>query len=436
VILSPYFAINIYLVCMNAIDEFDISLKKDYIYNIGVQFHYCKDFSMYTRDLQSEVVRLATEYPIVTITGPRQSGKTTLCQTAFPDYEYVNLEELSIREFANKDPKGFLAQYHNKVILDEIQRTPDLPSYIQTIVDKTDESGQFILTGSQRFELTNTINQSLAGRTALVTLLPLSFHELYSNKKSVRIADVLYSGFYPRIFNKNLNPTEAMAFYLATYVERDIRSLINIKNLSVFERFLKICATQIGQLMNYTTIANDCGIDLKTVQAWISVLEANYIIFQVQPHYQNFRKRLTKSSKLYFHDIGFACYLLGISNAEHVMSHPMRGLLFENFIVSEFLKNRYNHVKSNNIYFFRDHVGNEIDLILDYGNQLYSIEIKSSATFNYDFLKGLHYYKKIATDKNTKQLLVYAGDKSYEIKGVKVYSYKDIQKLFNEINRS
>lgn len=389
---------------------------------------------MYKRELQSEVVRLATQYPIVTITGPRQSGKTTLCQTAFPDYTYVNLEELSTREFANQDPKGFLAQYGNKIILDEIQRAPNLPSYIQPMVDKTDESGQFILTGSHQFELTNTINQSLAGRTALVTLLPLSFDELYKHQSSVSLSDLIYSGFYPRIFNKNLNPTEAMSFYLSTYVERDIRSLINIKDLSVFEKFLKICATQIGQLLNYTTLANDCGVDQKTIKAWLSVLEASYIIFQIQPHFQHFRKRLTKSSKLYFHDVGFACYLLGISNSKHVMTHPMRGLLFENFIVSEFLKNRYNHVKDKNIYFFRDHVGNEVDIILDYGTKLYSVEIKSSATFNYDFLKGLNYYHKIAKEKNTRRFLIYGGDEVYETQNVSVYSYKKMNLLFDEIN--
>jgi uncharacterized protein len=388
---------------------------------------------MYPRDLQAEVIRLATQYPVVTITGPRQSGKTTLCQAAFPDYVYVNLEELSIREFAKQDPKGFLAQYNRKIILDEIQRAPDLPSYLQPLIDKTNESGQFILTGSHQFELTHTINQSLAGRTALVTLLPLAFHELYAKQPPAPIADILYSGFYPRIFNKNLNPTEALSFYLTTYVERDIRSLINIKDLSLFERFLKICATQIGQLINYTTIANDCGVDQKTIKAWISVLEASYILLELQPHHQNFRKRLTKLRKLYFYDVGFASYLLGISNAQHMMSHPMRGLLFENFIVTEFLKNRYNQVKDKNIYFFRDHVGNEVDLILDYGNQLYSVEIKSSATFHYDFLKGLNYYKKFAQEKNTKRFLIYAGDMSYATNEVKVYSYKDLAKLFKEI---
>ena len=389
---------------------------------------------MFLRKLQPEVIRLANQYPVVTITGPRQAGKTTLCQAAFPDYDYVNLEDLTVREFAQRDPKGFLAQYSSKVIFDEVQRAPDLPSYIQPIVDKIDQNGQFILTGSQQFELSNTLNQSLAGRTALVTLLPLSFYELYNDKVTPELDEILYSGFYPRIFNKQLHPTEALSFYLATYVERDIRSLINIKDLSTFERFLKLCATQIGQLLNYTTIANDVGIDQKTVKAWLSVLEASYIIFLIQPHYQHFRKRLTKSSKLYFHDVGLASYLLGISDAKHVMSHPMRGLLFENFIISEFLKDRYNRIRDNNLYFFRDNIGNEVDLILDYGSELYSVEIKSSRTFNYEFIKGLNYYETIAKAKNTKRFLVYGGDENYQTNGVDLYSYKSLKHLFAKLN--
>ena len=388
---------------------------------------------MYNRTLQPHILRLATQYPVITMTGPRQSGKTTLCQATFPNHDYVNLEEISIREFANNDPKGFLAQYSDGVILDEIQRAPDLPSYIQPMVDKKDNPGQFILTGSQQFEVTHTINQSLAGRTAVVKLLPLSYHELYNSVAPSSIAEVLYAGFYPRIFNKNLNPTEALGFYLSTYVERDIRTLINIKNLATFERFLKICASQVGQLINYTTIANDCGIEQKTVKSWLSVLEASYIIYQVKPHYQRFRKRLTKSSKLYFYDVGFAAYLLGISSPKHVLSHPLKGLLFENFIVCEFLKNRFNNVKDSNIYFFRDHVGNEVDLILDYGNTLYSVEIKSAETVNYEFLKGLNFYKNLSGEKNSKRFLVYAGDKNYEMNHVKIFSYKNLDDLFSEL---
>lgn len=390
---------------------------------------------MYQRILAPHLVRLAAQYPVITLTGPRQSGKTTLCQTAFPHHEYINLESISTREFANQDPVGFLSRLKNGVILDEIQRAPNLTSYIQPIVDQEDLPGRFILTGSQQFEITQTINQSLAGRTALLKLLPLSYSELYASHPPKNIGDMLYAGFYPRIFHKQLNPTEALSFYLSTYVERDIRSLLHIKDLSTFERFLKICATQIGQLVNYTAIANDCGIDQKTVKSWLSVLEASFIIFQVQPHFQNFRKRLTKSSKLYFYDVGLASYLLGIDNPAHVVTHPLKGLLFENFVISECIKNRFNHVKDNNIYFYRDHVGNEVDVILDYGNELYSIEIKSSETINADFFKGLDFYQSLAGNKNTKRFVIYGGKESYQTRNIKIFSYLDVATFFKEITR-
>lgn len=391
---------------------------------------------MFSRTIKPHLLRLSTQYPVVTMTGPRQSGKTTLCQAAFPNHEYINLEALSTREFANSDPQGFLARIKAGVILDEIQRTPHLTSYIQPIVDKEKKSGRFILTGSQQLEISQTINQSLAGRTALLKLLPLSYPELYEKQPPKNIGELLYAGFYPRIFDQNLNPSEALSFYLSTYVERDIRSLIHVKDLMTFERFLKICATQIGQLLNYTTIANDCGIDQKTVKSWLSVLEASFILYQVQPHYQNFRKRLTKSTKLYFYDVGLSAYLLGISNPAHLLTNPAKGFLFENFIITEFIKNRFNQAKDSNIYFYRDHAGNEVDIILDYGDQLYSIEIKSSETINTEFFKGLHFYKNLAGNKNTRRFLVYAGTKSYETNEIKIFSYQDLNQLFAEINES
>lgn len=376
--------------------------------------------------------RLAKQYPVVTLTGPRQSGKTTLCRMLFNSYDYRSLEDLSTREFALSDPRAFLAQFKNGVVLDEIQRAPDLVSYIQTIVDEQQKAGEFILTGSQQFEVTNTVNQSLAGRTALLKLLPLAYSELYSEKPN--LAELLYSGFYPRIHDKNLNPTEALGFYLNTYVERDLRSLLNIKNLSTFERFLKICATQIGQLTNYSRLANDCGVTVNTIKEWLSLLEASYIIFQLQPHFENFRKRLTKSSKLYFCDVGLACYLLGISDVSHVQTHPLRGELFENFVVCEFLKNRFNHAKSNNLYFFRDHVGNEVDLLLDYGQALVSVEIKSGATLSSDYFKGLKYYKELSGKKNIRSYVVYAGAESMQYHDAMVYSYDKLPTLFDELN--
>lgn len=385
-----------------------------------------------TRILATPLARLATQYPVVTMTGPRQSGKTTLCQTIFNQYAYVNLEDLTNRQRALEDPVGLLAQFSNSVILDEIQRAPDLPSYIQVIVDKVKRPGQFILTGSQQFEVTHSINQSLAGRTALLRLLPLAYSELYG-KQTPQLGDVLYTGFYPRIYQYQLNPTEALSFYLSTYVERDIRSLINIKNLALFERFLKLCATQIGQLTNFSRLANDCGVTQNTIKEWLSILEASYIIFQMQPHFDNFRKRLVKSPKLYFYDVGLAAYLLGMASAAQIETHPMRGALFENFIVAEFLKNRFNHVRDNNLYFFRDHLGCEVDLILDYGQSLISVEIKSGATFSSDAVKNLNEYHTLSKGKNTERFLIYAGKESFDYHGIHVIPYCQLPTLFQSL---
>ncbi len=389
---------------------------------------------MFQRVIKPTLQRLATQYPVITMTGPRQAGKTTLCQQTFTDHAYVNLEDLSLRNQAISDPKGFLAQYKNGVILDEIQRAPELPSYIQPLVDQNQAPGQFILTGSEQLEVTSTINQSLAGRSAILNLLPLSTIETPLWIQNNNLDEILYTGFYPRILEKKLNPTEALAFYLSTYIERDLRQLIHLKDLQTFERFLKLCAGQIGQLTNFSRLANDCGISQNTVKSWLSLLQASYIIFFVQPHFENFRKRLTKSPKLYFHDVGLAAYLLDINKAEHLKQHPLRGALFENLIVSEFLKNRYNHVKKSNLYFFRDHVGNEVDLILDYGHELVSVEIKSSASFHSEYLSGLNYYQKLAGTKNTRRILIYSGETYSSDAQTSIYSYKNLGGLFSTLN--
>jgi uncharacterized protein len=390
---------------------------------------------MIERILSKALIRLAAQYPVITLTGPRQSGKTTLCRTVFASYDYVSLEDLSTRRFAIDDPRGFLQQFKKGVVLDEIQRAPDLLSTIQGIVDEQQSVGQFILTGSQQFEVTSAINQSLAGRTAVLRLLPFSYEEIYSANERPNINEVLYQGFYPRIYDKKLNPTEAQSFYLSTYVERDIRDLLNIKNLSLFERFLKLCASQVGRLTNYSRLANDCGVTQNTVKEWLSILEASYIIFQLQPHFENFRKRLTKSTKLYFYDVGLAAYLLGITSPMHIQNHPLRGELFENFVITEFLKNRYNHVKNNNLYFFRDHIGNEVDLILDYGAELITVEIKAGSTIANDYFKGLHYYHKLSEEKNKRKIIIYAGNQSMQYQDVEVYSYFDLQKIFTLIDQ-
>jgi len=378
---------------------------------------------MIDRIIAPHLKRLASQYPVVTITGPRQSGKTTLCRSLFPEKQYVSLEDPDQRRLANSDPREFLDRVRKGgAILDEIQKAPELVSYIQGIVDEDDILGQFILTGSEQFELTGAISQSLAGRTALLRLLPFSYEELYGESGQDQVDDCLYKGFYPRIHDKDLNPTEALSFYVNTYIERDVRSIKNIVNLSQFESFLRLCASNVGQELNKSRLGNDLGIDLKTVTSWLSVLEASYVIFLLQPHFKNFRKRVTKSPKIYFYDVGLASYLLGVSESGQLQNHPMRGYLFENFIISELVKSRFNGVKDNNLYFYRDNKGTEVDVIIDNGANYTAIEIKSSKTYSDHFLKGLQTYSKINPDVSA-NFIVYGGETRQIISSTELLPY-------------
>ena len=387
---------------------------------------------MIARDLSKKLKEYSNNYPVVTITGPRQSGKTTLCRKLFNKHDYYTLEDLDVRTRAVQDPRTFLEGCLKKgAVLDEIQRAPELTSYIQGIVDEQNINGQFILTGSQNFQLFNTISQSLAGRTALATLLPFSFGEVYKKRK-VSIDQVLFNGFYPRIHDKGLNPSELLGFYMSTYLERDIRSLINIKDLSKFELFLKLCASRTGQILNMSNISNDCGITHNTAKSWLTLLEASYVIHFVRPHHRNFRKRLVKSPKLYFIDVGLAAYLLDIFSESHVANHPLRGALFETFIVSEILKQRFNSGQKSNLYYFRDNVGNEVDLIMDYGIDVICIEIKAGKTVNQDYFKGINYYNKL-NDRIRKSIIVYGGPESYSHAGCEIISYLDIDQAGSKL---
>ena len=359
---------------------------------------------MIRRTIESKLLSLAEQYPVITVTGPRQSGKTTVSTKCFPEHLYLSLEDPDVREHARKDPRGFLAQ-SERMIIDEVQHVPDLVSYIQGIVDRNASAGQFILTGSHQFSLTNMVSQSLAGRTALISLLPFSLEEL---REEFSYEHLIYRGFYPAIIDRNLNPTEALSFYTDTYIQRDLRDIREIRNLRQFESFLRLCASNVGQMLNKTRLANDIGIDGKTVDAWISVLEASYIIYLLPPHYRNFRKRIVKTPKLYFCDVGLASYLLGISTIEHVKSHPLKGMLFENLVVVEKLKRKLNNVEPPSLYFFRDNTGNEVDLLEQYGTDVVSYEIKTTQTLSSSLFKGLNFYKELNPD-NKKSVLVYAG---------------------------
>ncbi|MEJ2664189.1 MAG: ATP-binding protein, partial [Spirochaetia bacterium] len=297
------------------------------------------------RRIGPEIIELSRQFPVITITGPRQSGKTTLAQMLFPDTAYANLEDMQQRDFALNDPKGFLEQFPNGAVIDEIQRAPDLCSYIQVTVDQKKKNGLFILTGSHQFEMISKISQSLAGRTAIIRLLPFDLKEAYpSINQNSKLLDILYTGFYPRIFSDNINPSKFYSFYVSTYIERDLRQIINIKDLSRFETFIRLCAGRIGQIINYTSISNECGVDQNTIKSWLSVLEASYICRLLKPYYKNIGKRLVKAPKIYFYDSGLVCFLLGITNPEHLRNHPLFGNIFENFIVSEIIKNIFNKV--------------------------------------------------------------------------------------------
>lgn len=387
---------------------------------------------MINRNIEPILVDLAGRYPVVTITGPRQSGKTTLCRKVFPDLKYVNLEAPDTRMYASEDPRGFLAANSGGVILDEIQRTPDLLSYIQTIVDENNHPGQFILTGSQQFEVMNTISQSLAGRTALLKLLPFSISEL-SQTPQFNIDRLIITGFYPRIHDQQLNPSQAMGDYLETYVERDLRQLALLKDLSLFEKFLKLCAGRVGQVLNLQSLGNDVGVSHSTARAWLTLLEASYIIFILQPWHANISKRLIKSPKLYFYDVGLAAYLLGLTNETQVSRDPLRGNLFENMVIIEALKYRYNQGLRNNLFFYRESNGNEVDLIAESGRDLLAIEIKSGATVNHNFFKGLHHFKKaVGSSHSVKGGIIYGGNEMQMRSNFPVYPLASCEDLLKE----
>ncbi len=383
---------------------------------------------MYTRQITTEIQELAKGYPVVTVTGPRQSGKTTLVKSVFPKKAYVNLEDPDVRTFAEEDPRSFLEKYPEGAILDEIQRVPLLLSYIQTIVDESNEKGLFILTGSHQLELHQAITQSLAGRTALLTLLPMSLDELQANGIDLSLDEALLKGGYPRIHKDHLDPTKAYRNYFQTYVERDLRQLINVKDLTQFENFIRICAGRVGQIIKLEEIGGEIGISSHTVKHWLSILEASFIIFRLQPYFENFGKRMIKSPKLFFFDVGLATYLLGIENLSQVARDPLRGHLVENLVLVELLKQRLNHGLDPQMYYYRDVQKNEIDILFKEGNLLIPIEIKSSKTYTSDFLKKLHFFQKIAGKRAPKSFLIYAGDYEGQIQSTHVLNYKNAKR--------
>lgn len=364
---------------------------------------------MIEREITPVLTSLFRQYPFITVTGPRQSGKTTLCRAAFPNLNYVNLEAPDQRDFAESDPRGFLAQLGGGAIIDEVQHVPALLSYLQVLADESGRNGLFILTGSEQFRLSDAINQSLAGRTALLRLLPFSMAERQRIGASEAIDDILYSGFYPRILDQGLEPHQALGDYLETYVERDVRRLGGIRNLSSFRRFVRLCAGRVGQLVNLSSLGSDAGISHTTAREWLTVLETSYVIFQLQPFFANIRKRLVRAPKLYFYDVGLASYLIGIENARQIATHPLRGPLFENAVVAEALKHRLNRGLRPNLSFFRDSRGLECDLFYETGQGIGAIEVKSGATISSDYFRSLDQVAEIVPQVSAKAV-IYGGD--------------------------
>lgn len=381
------------------------------------------------RTLGTELQAMCDSYPIVTVLGPRQSGKSTLVKTVFPNKPYVNLENIDERQFASADPRAFLERFPEGVILDEIQRQPELLSYIQVIVDEKNLKGMYILTGSHQLALHEAIAQSLAGRTAILKLLPFTMTELAHTDFHFTLDEYLIHGMYPRIFKDNINSTKFYRDYVQTYVERDVRKMINVKDLALFQNFLKLCAGRIGQIFNAKSLSNDLGISHTTVQNWLSILEASFLVFRLQPYFENFGKRMIKSPKLYFTDVGLATYLLDISTMEQIARDPLRGHLVENFVISELMKNRLHHGFEPSFYFYRDSNDNEVDLLFKSGNHLIPIEIKSSSTFHSDFLKGLKYFQETAAPRAPHGYLIYNGSQEQKIGSNQVLNFKNCSQV-------
>jgi predicted AAA+ superfamily ATPase len=377
---------------------------------------------------------LATKYPVVMITGPRQSGKTTLAKAVFGHLPYVNLEAPDHRRFALDDPRGFLSKYSHGAILDEIQRTPEILSYIQPLVDSTGKPGMFICTGSQQFELMANLSQSLAGRTGLLRLLPLGMEELAgAGLLPEDVDELLFRGFYPRVHANNIPPQQAHADYFATYVDRDLRQLLHVRDLSAFENFVRLCAARTGQLLNLQSLGADAGIVSSTVREWLSILESSYIVFRLQPWHTNMGKRLIKSPKLYFYDPGFAAWLCGVEDMRQVRSHPLRGAFFENMVVVDVVKDRWNRGFYQPVHFYRDSAGNEVDMLMPHGADPIPIEIKSGQTFFDESLRGLRAYERFKAARPEYSALIYGGIEAQERSGTSVVPWRQLHCWLNDI---
>lgn len=437
-----------------AIYVFAFRTRPGFFYKLGIVLLICKklltiifpfrifvsNYTIFTatglpmipREIAKIVIPKAAQMPVVVITGPRQSGKTTLAKAIFPEYDYVNLEFPDIRAQVIDDPRLFLTTHNQGVVIDEVQRVPELFSYIQGIVDETGKTGGFILTGSQNFLLLEQISQTLAGRAALFHLLPFSITEIASGfPLAENFGQYAFTGTYPRIYDQQLQPTDWYPWYISSYIERDVRQIVSVKDLNKFQIFLKICAGRVGQLFSASAIANEIGVNYKTIQSWISILEAGFIIFLLQPFHKNYNKRLTKSPKIYFYDTGLICSLLGIRSADELNFHYLKGEIFESLIISELKKRIVNTNSRAGLYFWRDNTGHEIDCIVETGLQVTAVEIKSSTTMNSSFFKGLHYWQKLTGCSTDQLALVYGGSANQQWSKGRVIGWKNVHQVLN-----
>lgn len=380
---------------------------------------------LYKRFLASELKRLSDFYSVIVITGPRQSGKTTLSKMEFPDYHYVNMENISLRNQIMESPIAFLEQHRKGLIIDEVQNVPELFSYIQVVVDN-DESSRFVLTGSSNFSLLAQVTQSLAGRSAVLTLLPLSLHEI-GDLKNKNTNQLMFWGGYPAVWSKKTPIRDLTQNYYNTYIERDVRQILNVKNLNAFQTFIRLCAGRVGSEFNASALSNEIGVSVPTIKEWLSVLEASYVAFRLYPFHRNIGKRLTKTPKIYFYDTALVCFLLGIENEEQLSSHPLRGAIFENLIVLDFFKNKYNKGETPHFYFYRDKSQNEVDLLEEKGMDISAYEIKSASSFTKQFTKNLNYLKKSLGDVVKSTTIIFDGSESIVSNENSIVNFRDLK---------
>ncbi|MEM7659059.1 MAG: ATP-binding protein, partial [Bacteroidota bacterium] len=387
---------------------------------------------MIERTISDKLRQLVTKFPVVSLTGPRQSGKTTLLRNLFPDYTYVNLELPPVRQAAKESPQAFLRQGNPGMIIDEAQHVPELFSYIQVEADEHQQNGRFLLCGSQHFLMMENISQSLAGRVAILQLLPFSFTELAAHEpwQPEDYRSPIFQGFFPRLYDHDIAPADFYPSYIQTYLERDARQVVNLLNLNRFQTFVQLCAGRIGQLFNQSEVGNEAGIDQKTARAWLSILETGFQVFTLRPYHRNFNKRIVKTPKIYFWDTGLACSLLGIQSPQDLLTHYARGALFENFVIAEMLKQYHHRGMRPNAYFWRDHTGNEVDLLFDQGGQLYPIEIKSSQSLNPNFFRNLQKFHQISGTPLSQSYLVYGGDQRLDDDNGNLRGWRHVPELY------